>query len=123
MLRIVRRGSDKHASFIGVVARNRRRVVSPLVSGVVAEGLVKRFGSFTALDGVNFSVEEGMLSGLLGPNGAGKTTTIRILTTLLPFEGGRATVGGFDVVKQAQLVRAVIGLTGQFAAVDDDLTG
>ena len=63
-----------------------------------------------------------MLAGLLGPNGAGKTTTIRILTTLLQFDGGRATVGGFDVVKQAQLVRAVIGLTGQFAAVDDDLT-
>ena len=94
-----------------------------LVQGVVAEGLVKRFGDFTALDGVDFVVEEGMLAGLLGPNGAGKTTTIRILTTLLQFDGGHATVGGFDVVKQAQLVRAVIGLTGQFAAVDDDLTG
>jgi ABC-2 type transport system ATP-binding protein len=93
------------------------------VQGVVAEGLVKRFGDFTALDGVNFVVEEGMLAGLLGPNGAGKTTTIRILTTLLQFDEGRATVGGFDVVHQAQLVRAVIGLTGQFAAVDDDLTG
>jgi len=61
--------------------------------------------------------------GLLGPNGAGKTTTIRILSTLLPFEGGHATVGGFDIVQQPQLVRGVIGLTGQYAAVDDDLTG
>jgi ABC-2 type transport system ATP-binding protein len=93
------------------------------VQGVVAEGLVKRFGDFTALDGINFVVEEGMLAGLLGPNGAGKTTAIRILTTLLQFDGGRATVGGFDVIKEAQLVRAVIGLTGQFAAVDDDLSG
>jgi len=93
------------------------------VQGVVAEGLVKRFGDFTALDGVDFVVEEGGLAGLLGPNGAGKTTTIRILTTLLQFDGGHATVGGFDVLKEAQLVRAVIGLTGQFAAVDDDLTG
>ncbi|HXY95021.1 MAG TPA: ATP-binding cassette domain-containing protein [Acidimicrobiia bacterium] len=93
------------------------------MQGVVAESLVKRFGDFTALGGVDFVVEEGMLAGLLGPNGAGKTTTIRILTTLLPFDSGRATVGGFDVVREAQLVRAVIGLTGQFAAVDDDLTG
>ncbi len=70
------------------------------VQGVVAEGLVKRFGDFTALDGVDFVVEEGMLAGLLGPNGAGKTTTIRILTTLLQFDAGHATVGGFDVLKQ-----------------------
>jgi ABC-2 type transport system ATP-binding protein len=91
--------------------------------GVEAVGLVKRFGDFTALAGVDFVVEEGMLAGLLGPNGAGKTTTIRILTTLLPLDGGHATVGGFDVVQQAQLVRAIIGLTGQYAAVDDDLTG
>ena len=95
----------------------------PGMPGVVAEGLVKRFGDFTALGGVDFEVPEGELVGLLGPNGAGKTTTIRILTTLLPFEGGRATVGGFDVVQQPQMVRGVIGLTGQYAAVDDDLTG
>jgi ABC-2 type transport system ATP-binding protein len=93
------------------------------MQGVVAEGLVKRFGDFTALAGVDFAVEGGMLAGLLGPNGAGKTTTIRILTTLLPFDAGRATVGGFDVTREPQLVRAVIGLTGQYAAVDDDLTG
>jgi ABC-2 type transport system ATP-binding protein len=91
--------------------------------GVVAEGLVKRFGSFTALAGVDFSVDEGTVVGLLGPNGAGKTTTIRILTSLLRPDGGRASVAGYDVVRSPQLVRAVIGLTGQYAAVDDDLTG
>jgi len=93
------------------------------VTGVVAEGLVKRFGDFTALKGVDFEVPEAALVGLLGPNGAGKTTTIRILTTLLQPDGGRATVAGFDVVKEPQLVRSVIGLTGQFAAIDEDLTG
>ena len=91
--------------------------------GVLAEGLVKRFGSFTALDGVDFRVPEGTVVGLLGPNGAGKTTTIRILTTLLQPDGGRAEVAGYDVVTQPQLVRATIGLTGQYAAVDEDLTG
>jgi ABC-2 type transport system ATP-binding protein len=91
--------------------------------GVIAEGLIKRFGSFTALAGVDFSAAEGTVVGLLGPNGAGKTTTIRILTTLLRPDGGRATVAGYDVVGAPQLVRAVIGLTGQYAAVDDDLAG
>ena len=93
------------------------------MNGVVAEGLVKRFGDFTALKGVDFVVPEAALVGLLGPNGAGKTTTIRILTTLLQPDGGHATVAGFDVVRQPQLVRSVIGLTGQFAAIDEDLTG
>jgi ABC-2 type transport system ATP-binding protein len=93
------------------------------VKGVVAEGLVKRFGDFTALGGVHFTVAEGGLAGLLGPNGAGKTTTIRILTTLLEFDEGHATVGGYDIVREQQLVRSVIGLTGQYAAVDDYLTG
>jgi ABC-2 type transport system ATP-binding protein len=97
--------------------------VAQATGGVVAQGLVKRFGNFTALDGVDFVVPEGTVVGLLGPNGAGKTTTIRILTTLLPTDGGTATVGGFDVARQPQLVRSVIGLTGQYAAVDDDLTG
>jgi ABC-2 type transport system ATP-binding protein len=91
--------------------------------GVHAEGLVKRFGTFTVLDGVDFRVPEGVVVGLLGPNGAGKTTTIRILTTLLSPDGGWATVAGHDVVREPQLVRAVIGLTGQYAAVDEDLTG
>src|SRR6478609_1071674 len=91
--------------------------------GVIAEGLVKRFGDFVALDGVDFVVPEGSVVGLLGPNGAGKTPTIRILTTLLRPDGGRATVGGHDVVQQPHLVRSTIGLTGQYAAVDEDLPG
>src|SRR5438132_3697642 len=93
------------------------------VGGVRAEGLVKRFGDFTALAGVDFEVAEATVVGLLGPNGAGKTTAIRILTTLLRLDGGRATVAGHDVAREPQLVRSVIGLTGQYAAVDDDLTG
>ena len=91
--------------------------------GVVAEGVVKRFGDFTALDGVDFSVPEGTIVGLLGPNGAGKTTTIRILTTLLQLDDGRAEVAGYDVAREPALVRAVIGLTGQYAAVDEELSG
>ncbi len=94
-----------------------------MAGGVVAEGLVKRFGDFTALGGIDFVVPPGSLVGLLGPNGAGKTTAIRILTTLLRPDGGRATVAGHDVVAEPQIVRAVIGLTGQYAAVDEDLTG
>lgn len=92
-------------------------------TGVVVEGLIKRFGSFVALGGVDFVVPEGTVVGLLGPNGAGKTTVIRILSTLLRPDGGRARVAGYDVVRESQQVRAVIGLTGQFAAVDEDLTG
>jgi ABC-2 type transport system ATP-binding protein len=92
-------------------------------AGVVVEGLVKRFGSFVALHGIDFVVPEGRLVGLLGPNGAGKTTTIRILSTLLAPDGGRASVAGYDVATHPQHVRAAIGLTGQFAAVDEDLTG
>jgi ABC-2 type transport system ATP-binding protein len=91
--------------------------------GVIASGLVKRFGSFKALDGIDFVVPEGSLVGLLGPNGAGKTTAIRILTTLLRPDGGHATVAGHDVVAEARIVRALIGLTGQYAAIDEDLTG
>ncbi len=76
-----------------------------------------------ALDGLDLTVEEGTVLGLLGPNGAGKTTTVRILATLLRADSGRATVAGFDVAHQAQQVRSVIGLSGQYAAVDENLTG
>ena len=74
-------------------------------TGVVVEWLVKRFGSFVALDEVTFVVPEGMVVGLLGPNGAGKTTAIRILSTLLQPDGGRASVAGYDVVRDAHRVR------------------
>lgn len=88
-----------------------------------AEGLVKRFGETTALDGVDLGVRTGTVLGLLGPNGAGKTTAVRVLSTLLIPDAGHARVGGFDVVRDAHRVRQLIGLTGQYAAVDEMLTG
>jgi len=88
-----------------------------------AEGLVKRFGETTALAGVDLAVRTGTVLGLLGPNGAGKTTTVRVLATLLQPDAGHATVGGWDVVRDAHRVRQLIGLTGQYASVDEALTG
>ncbi|MFE4611412.1 ATP-binding cassette domain-containing protein [Streptomyces niveus] len=88
-----------------------------------AEGLVKRYGDMVALDGVDLEVPAGKVIGVLGPNGAGKTTTVRILATLLRPDGGRASVGGYDVVKDQVRVRGLIGLTGQYASVDEDLSG
>jgi ABC-2 type transport system ATP-binding protein len=97
------------------------------MNAITAEGLVKVYRSrkteVRALDGVDLEVPEGTILGLLGPNGAGKTTTVRILATLLKPDAGHATVAGFDVVHQAQQLRSVIGLSGQYAAVDENLTG
>ncbi|MEV8525785.1 ATP-binding cassette domain-containing protein [Streptomyces sp. NPDC052000] len=90
---------------------------------IYAEGLVKTFGDVTALDGVDLDVPEGTVLGLLGPNGAGKTTTVRVLTTLLQPDRGKAVVAGIDVLKHPNEVRRSIGLSGQFAAVDEYLTG
>jgi oleandomycin transport system ATP-binding protein len=90
---------------------------------IEAEGLVKHYGETKALDGVDLVVPPGRLLGVLGPNGAGKTTAVRILATLLAPDAGRATVLGFDVLRQAHQVRSMIGLTGQYAAVDEMLTG
>ncbi|HEY3709846.1 MAG TPA: ATP-binding cassette domain-containing protein [Amycolatopsis sp.] len=88
-----------------------------------AEGLVKHFGETKALDGVDLEVPFGKVVGVLGPNGAGKTTAVRILATLLKPDAGHATVGGYDVVKDPVRVRGLIGLTGQYASVDEDLNG
>jgi oleandomycin transport system ATP-binding protein len=88
-----------------------------------AEGLAKRFGDTRALVGVDLAVPTGSVLGLLGPNGAGKTTVVRVLASLLRPDAGRATVGGFDVLREAHQVRQLIGLTGQYAAVDENLTG
>lgn len=90
---------------------------------ILAEGLYRSFGSVEAVRDVNLTVPAGTVFGLLGPNGAGKTTTVRILTTLLRPDRGRAVVAGFDIVKDAEKVRSAIGLTGQFTAIDDVMTG
>src|SRR5689334_9991840 len=90
---------------------------------IEASGLAKSFGNVSAVDGVDLSVRAGSVYGVLGPNGAGKTTTIRMLATLLRPDAGEARVLGHDVVREADAVRGVISLTGQFASVDEDLTG
>jgi ABC-2 type transport system ATP-binding protein len=90
---------------------------------IVAEGLVKRFGKVTALSGVGLTVEYGTVVGLLGPNGSGKTTTSRILTTLLTPDAGRVSIAGVDAVNSPERVRPLIGMAGQYAAVDPNLTG
>jgi ABC-2 type transport system ATP-binding protein len=92
-------------------------------AAIEAQGLTKSFGDVRALDGIDLRAPAGTILGLLGPNGAGKTTAVRILTTLLPPDGGSARVAGFDVVRDATALRAHIGLAGQYAAVDENLTG
>ena len=94
-----------------------------MTHAIEASGLVKRFGKTTALAGVDLVARTGTVHGLLGPNGAGKTTVVRILATLLRPDDGQARVCGYDVVRQAHQVRESIGLTGQYASVDDGLSG
>jgi ABC-2 type transport system ATP-binding protein len=94
-----------------------------MAPAIETDGLSKRYGDVQALDGVSLRAEKGTVLGLLGPNGAGKTTAVRILTTLLRPDGGSARVDGLDVVKDAALLRERIGLAGQYAAVDESLTG
>ncbi|MEU1940246.1 ATP-binding cassette domain-containing protein [Streptomyces coeruleorubidus] len=92
-------------------------------AAVTVRGLVKHYGETKALDGVDLDVREGTVMGVLGPNGAGKTTLVRILSTLLKSDSGQATVAGYDVVRQPRQLRRVIGLTGQYASVDEKLSG
>ncbi|MCZ9353800.1 ATP-binding cassette domain-containing protein [Streptomyces mutabilis] len=93
-----------------------------MTHAILAEGLSRRFGSTRALDGLDLAVREGSVMSLLGPNGSGKTTTVRVLATLLRPDSGRATVAGLDVLKDMVKLRRKIGLSGQYAAVDEDLT-
>ena len=95
------------------------------MKSVIADNLVKTYdkGKVRALDGLSLDVEEGTVLSVLGPNGAGKTTVVRILTTLLRADSGSASVAGIDVMKNPEKVREVIGLSGQYAAVDEILTG
>jgi len=95
----------------------------PEGAAIEAQGLVKSYGDVRALDGVDLTAPTGTVLGLLGPNGAGKTTAVRILTTLLPADGGNARVAGLDVAAEAPKLRSRIGLAGQYAAVDENLTG
>jgi ABC-2 type transport system ATP-binding protein len=92
-------------------------------ASVSATGLVKAFGEFRAVDGIDLEVRQGEIFGVLGPNGAGKTTMLKMLATLLPIDAGRAWVFGVDVAREPHRVRQLIGVTGQYASVDEDLTG
>jgi oleandomycin transport system ATP-binding protein len=99
------------------------RRLTRMNAAIYAEGLVKRFGATTALAGADLEVAAGTVVGLLGPNGAGKTTAVRVLATLLEPDEGTALVGGYDVLRHGHCVRQLIGLTGQYASVDETLTG
>jgi oleandomycin transport system ATP-binding protein len=94
-----------------------------MTDAIRAEGLVKTFGEQIALDGVDLAVRPGTVLGLLGPNGAGKTTAVRVFATLIRPDDGVVTVGGYDAVREPEKVRRLIGLTGQYAAIDEELTG
>jgi ABC-2 type transport system ATP-binding protein len=110
-------------TFIQIRRDKMNRQETDSGTAIEAKGLVKRFGSHTAVDGVDLSIPKGSVFGFLGPNGAGKTTTIRMLATLLEPSSGSAVILGYDLKKDAHHIRGKISLTGQFASVDEDLTG
>ena len=91
-------------------------------AAVHATGVVKTFGDFRAVDGIDLDVRQGEIFGVLGPNGAGKTTMLRMLATLLPIDAGQASIFGVDVAREPHRIRQLVGVTGQYASVDEDLT-
>ena len=111
---------------MNLVQTTAQPAAGPTMAGadlaVEATGLVKRFGDVTAVDGIDLAVRTGEIFGVLGPNGAGKTTMLRMLTTLLPIDGGRASIFGVDVASQPHQIRQLVGVTGQYASVDENLT-
>ena len=112
------------SSLAGMTSRTATRAPSPSQSPAIkTDGLTRTFGSFTAVDSLNLEIPAGIVYGLLGPNGAGKSTALRMITTLLAPTRGRATVLGHDVVRERHAVRSLIGVTGQYASVDEMLTG
>src|ERR687898_2584267 len=116
-------GTDKPDKMYSSLTEKYVSTELELENAIVVKGLRKSFKQLTVLDGVNFVIKKGTVLALLGPNGAGKTTTIRILSTLLLPDDGQALINGFDVVNQANKIRSMIGLTGQYAALDEYLTG
>src|SRR5215210_5788055 len=110
---------------MGPVGRNGAGSAAESGAAPIVEikGLTKRFGEFTAVDGIDLEVRAGEVFGLLGPNGAGKTTTIKMLVTLLPASGGTASVGGYDIGRQADYVRRLLGYVPQALSADGNLTG
>src|ERR1700761_9613321 len=99
-----------------------KRTHMTCTSAVQASGLVKDFGSFRAVDHVDLDVKQGEIFGVLGPNGAGKTTMLQMLATMLPIDGGRAEIFGVDVAREPHRIRQLLGVTGQYASVDENLT-
>src|SRR5690348_1835390 len=93
-----------------------------MTHAVSAHGLAKRFGDFRAVDGIDLTIDQGEIFGVLGPNGAGKTTMLKMLATLLPVDAGRAEIFGIDVRREPHRVRQLLGVTGQYASVDENLT-
>jgi ABC-2 type transport system ATP-binding protein len=116
-------GTDKPDKMYSGLTKKYISTESESENAIVVKGLRKSFKQLTVLDGVNFVVKKGTVLALLGPNGAGKTTTIQILSTLLLPDSGQALINGIDVVKNSNKVRSLIGLTGQYAALDEYLTG
>ena len=93
-----------------------------MTHAVSADGLVKQFGDFHAVDGIDLTIDQGEIFGVLGPNGAGKTTMLKMLATLLPVDAGQAEIFGIDVRREPHRVRQLLGVTGQYASVDENLT-